>query len=333
VHAPNKDGFLASPKRTFLILLPVVIVGAATAAWLAWFNEPPRILPPEFVRSMSCKDAKLVRLLVTDKDHVISGDSMGRIFEGPFAAETANALDPIGDSATTFLANSDDGLLLVGDDSGLLRSWQQPGLKFKSVNSPKIPVTCAVFRSLVGRQEILLGLSDGRLLVIDEDGPDIHKTDHLGIKAMALSPDQKTLATSGTSGLIIFFDASTLTPIKSVRHHKTEIPSIAWSADGESLASGDWNGRIALVSTKTHKVIATGEQPDAVSKLVWLSDQLITASWDGKIRRWSVDKRKISMTGEFDTGGVVFDLAINNAADNIVTVSGGSQIEFWKLPE
>jgi WD40 repeat protein len=304
---------------------------AATVVWFFWLREPSRELPPEFIRHVTCENAKLVKVLLAANDLIVVGDAEGRVFEAQFE-EQSKKLPPKGDAATTMLALSNDGLLLAGDDSGLLRSWQLPAGQFKSIDSPKVPVTCAAFLSTGGRQAIFLGLSDGRLLMVDDSGSRVFKTTHRGIKAMALSPDQKKLVICGTAGLVSFFDTTNVELTQTVKHHRAEVAGVAWSADGESIVTGDWDGRLALISAKSHKVTATGEQPDAVCKLVLLGDHFITGSWDGQIRKWSISKKSLSITGQIDTGRAIHDLAINTAGDTVITVSGSDRIEFWKTP-
>lgn len=328
----NEDGFLASRKRSLLVVLPIVLAALASGVWFVWLREPSRELPPEFMRRSICEDAKLSKLLIPDKGLVIAGAANGDVFEASQADDVARVLPPGGDAAVTLLALSSDGLLLAGDDSGLLRAWQLPGRKFKSLESPKIPATCAAFRSLDGRLQIYLGLSDGRLVMVDDDGSKVFNTKHRGIKSMALSPDQKTIATAGTEGLITFFAAEKLDELSTLKHHATEVAGLAWSIDGKSLASGDWNGEVAIASADSRQVIATGKQHDAVSRLVWSGEQLVTGSWDGRIRKWSVGSNELKVVSEVDTKRAIHDLAMSTEVDTVVTVSGNDAIEFWKLP-
>ena len=327
----NRNGILARRKQSLLILLLVSLVLAGGSAWIL-LRTPTRELPAEFIRSIDGSDAKLTNLIVGSDDQLFAADANGRVFEASFSAEELKPIEPIGDAAVTTIAFSSDDLLMAADDSGLLRSWQLPKFSFASVESPKVPTTSIVFRGLDGNLEILLGLCDGRIVRLGEDGTKVFKTRHRGIKSMSLSPDQKTLVVGGTSGLVTFFDAASIEAIAAINNHKTEVASVAWSSDGQRIACGDWDGLVTIVAAQDFKVIATGQQADAVSCLRWLNEQLVTSSWGGNVRQWSIAKKSLSLTSEFNTNSVVHQFVLNAAGDTVVTVSGTDKLEFWKMP-
>jgi WD40 repeat protein len=324
---------LAQRKTILVILIPLAIL-LAVGTWFVWFRTPARQLPPEFIRSVQATDGKLTKVLLGTKDQVFVADASGRVYEFSFSAETANAVEQLGDGAATSLGISPKDLLLVGDDSGLLRSWQLPKLEFASIESPKVPTTCMGFRALDSKLEIFLGLSDGRIVRIANDDSEIFKTKLRGVKSMALNADQSVLAVGGTSGAITFFDASSMSEIVTLtKNHKTEVSSMKWSPDGKSICCGDWNGSISVFSATNYKLLSSGQQPDAVSQLVWIGEHVVTGSWDGQIRKWSIGRKKdMSVTAEFDTQSVIQDLAVNSVGDTIVTVAGDENVEFWTAP-
>lgn len=64
------------------------------------------------------------------------------------------------------------------------------------------------------------------------------------LRAMALSPDGRTLATAGDDKVVRLWDASTGRAIRALEGHRGYIWSVAFHPDGKSLVSGDLFGRI-----------------------------------------------------------------------------------------
>ncbi len=87
-----------------------------------------------------------------------------------------------------------------------------------------------------------------------------------------------------------------------------------------------------LWSLDNRKMLTEFQQPDAVSGLVWNGDRVFTGSWDGRIRFWNVTGKVVGSVRSFDTGRAIHALAIHPQEDSLLTVSGSSTVEFWKLP-
>ena len=66
--------------------------------------------------------------------------------------------------------------------------------------------------------------------------------------------------------------------------------SLAVSADGRWVASGAANGSVLVWDTRTRALVARLQgHEDRVSWVAFAAGALWTASWDGSVRRWSVD--------------------------------------------
>jgi WD40 repeat protein/tRNA A-37 threonylcarbamoyl transferase component Bud32 len=90
------------------------------------------------------------------------------------------------------------------------------------------------------------------------------------VRAVALSPDGRTLAVGGAGGLL-FFDARTYKRIGELLSVASFIESLAYSPDGRTLAVGSFDGA-RLLDAKTHEQLAATHVVGAPSGLAFTSD-------------------------------------------------------------
>lgn len=240
-------------------------------------------------------------------------------------------LAPGGNVPVTVLALSPDGLVLAGDLSGHLRVWEHPSLKQIDLESPAVPATCVVFRN-VDRKQILLGMAEGRIVTVDEEGVTPRISGHRSVKAMALDPSGTQLISGGSEGSLIWYDLDNQSQLAKVAVHSTEISAVVLSSDGEAVISSDWDGHVKVTSTENRKLAAEFQQPGAVSALVEREGVVVTGDWSGMIRVWRISGKSGSLVTEFDTGAPVLGLALTSDGRSAATVSGSGTVDFWKLP-
>src|SRR5262249_26698842 len=147
---------------------------------------------------------------------------------------------------------------------------------------------------------------DGRLLAVaDERSITVRSVDAAksaeitfpevrNITSLAFDPSGRVLVAGINDGSLLLFDLRTgnPSPIFKVRPHRHQISSIAFTADGQFLASGSWDNDVKLWS-----VSSTGHQwslaelrtlvghDDAVLSLAFSPDGKLLASggWDNRI--------------------------------------------------
>lgn len=318
--------------RNRTLLISSGLVAVALAAVFLLIRPASRVLPPEFVRSIetSADSLSLVRFGLEGKS-LVAGGATGAVIAVTLDPDRVLQLAPATDDPLTCLVESSDGLILAGAASGRLRAWTRPEWEKAPVTSPKLAVTSAAFGIERAERRIVLGLSDGRIVIASPDGEQIRETKHRGVKSLLVTSDGTTLISSGSEGLILWSDSETGSAIGEFKGHRTEVAALVLSPDATQVASGDWNGELRILDVKSRQEVARAQQPEAVCGLAWRGGQLISASWDGHLRVWNVGEKSLTLEREIDTGRPVHGLAVSPDGALAATVGGTSVVELWQI--
>ena len=303
------------------------------AAGLFVFLGPKRSETPVEPARVLDSDAEVLTKLSLSRDGaaLAAASANGKVLVWRLPGRRLTPVGKATDSPATVLNWSPDGLLLCGDSSGLLRAWQQADLKESTVDSPRVAITACVFRQKLADRQMLLGLSDGRIVRIEPAETTLRESGHRGVKAMLISDDQSTLVSAGSEGKLIWYDFKRDEVIGTASEHDTEIGTFAWSPDGAQLVSADWNGELRVWDAKSRKLVAEAKQPDAVSALAWIDDRIVTGSWDGRIRVWNVESNQLKLASSIYTGQPIHDLVVESSGETAFTVSGDGSVREWNL--
>lgn len=318
--------------RSSVIAVVVVLLLVVTAG--VFFARAPRHTeqPAEPERTLNSDANALTQLVIsTTGDSFAAASAEGQVLVFSLPGGREKTVGQATEYPVTMLSWSPDGLLLCGDSSGLLRGWKQPDLKESKIDSPRVPVTCTVFRKRLNRREILLGLVDGRIVTIGQKETTLRDSGHRGVKDMLLSDDQNTMITAGTEGTIIWYDLRQDRVLSEEKQHDTEIAALTWSPDKKSVISADWNGQIHLWNAASRKLTASATQPDAVSGLAWAGEQLVTGGWDGRLRVWNVSMDQLDLARSIYTGRPIHSLIAVPSESVVFTASGDSSIRQWNV--
>lgn len=105
----------------------------------------------------------------------------------------------------------------------------------------------------------------------------------------AVSPDGRRVAAGVESRAVRVWDATTGAELATLRGHRDGVFDLAFSPDGARLASASYDrtARVWELASGDSRVLSGHGGP--VWSLAWLGDaELVTASADGSVRRWSV---------------------------------------------
>jgi RNA polymerase sigma factor (sigma-70 family) len=156
------------------------------------------------------------------------------------------------------------------------------------------------------------------------------------LHAVAFSPDGKTLATGDHNdgwqlNTIRLWDVASHTQTRIMQGHTDGILSLAWSADGKTLASASNDGTVRLwdPDNGSERRTLSGHQ-GAVRCVVWSRDgkQLATAGADGTVRLWDPDKgtELRSITAH---EGVAYTVAFAPDAKSLVSGGADNTVRKW----
>ncbi len=158
-----------------------------------------------------------------------------------------------------------------------------------------------------------------------------------GVRAMAVGPDGRTLASAGFDGTIRFWDLEAGSPLGGfLRGHGDEVWSIAFSRDGQALASGSLDGTLRLWDAETQT--ALGELPvgdtggvTAVAFSPTDANVLAAGEDSGRVRLWDVAAREpIGRALEGHTGRVV-SVAFTPDGRTLASAGYDEGIRLWDV--
>jgi dipeptidyl aminopeptidase/acylaminoacyl peptidase len=124
-------------------------------------------------------------------------------------------------------------------------------------------------------------------------------TDTRGI--IVWSPDGSMMGMGQFPHNVVVLSTDDFQPIATLKGHPSSVLDLAWSSDGQFLASSSWGWgdmqperrdplRVWEISSWDEANVMNGDYP--VSAVVWDGEDqdLITGCYDGKIRVWDADK-------------------------------------------
>ncbi len=309
-----------------------VLAAAMLVGGVVVFQRTERKMPPEFVERLTAPAGRLSSLRTSlDGKYLIAGGSDGAVIVWDWTTRKPQLLEPTSIQPIVTLAESTDGLLVATGLQGQLRGWQLPEFTPLKLTSPEVPITAIAFRQTTDGRSMLLGLSDGRIATLDGGKLTLRKSGHRGVKALWLSKDQDELVSVGTEGKVLWYNLKTKNLIATSAAHPTEISAVLPFADQSRFVTADWDGHIKVWDAKARKVLWTAQQPDGVSGLTWLGEQLVSAGWDGKLRGWALTPEQAILEVTVETGRPIHGLAVMPDSSLLATVSASREVEFWKL--
>ena len=252
------------------------------------------------------------------------------------------------DSVRSVEYSADGKILASGSSDGTIRLWDPQATKNIAVLTGHQNAVTDIAISGDSRKLASIG-ADEKFVRLWNINTQRHITDLKGkfnaIHSLAFSPNSDIIAAGDFDGTVKLLSTEKKKQIASLVGHKlapsdiTEpgsVLTLAFSPDGETLASGSRDTTIRLWNTKTkyHKVTLTGHS-GRVTTVVFSSDGKTIASgatythWssDSSIRLWDAKTGKHLRTIETPT--LVHRLAFSPDNETLASISGNNAIHIW----
>ena len=145
--------------------------------------------------------------------------------------------------------------------------------------------------------------------------------------ALAFSPDGKLLATSHGADIVLR-DVEDWKVVQTLKGQKDEILSLAFSADGEALATGSQAGAIRLWDVNQAKPMKTLAQKEGpVLALAFHPEKKLLASAADKVKLWDTAADTVQKTWQ---GGQAVAF---NKSGKLLAFANGTAIKLWDLAD
>ncbi|MCH2228072.1 MAG: WD40 repeat domain-containing protein [Crocosphaera sp.] len=204
---------------------------------------------------------------------------------------------------------SQDGkyLFVSSYDSEQITIWYLPEReKIGSLHKHKHGIMCLAATS--DSHFLVSGGKDGRIMVWETSSNEQllnnnneprqsfpasdNSVQHLDwVTSLAITPDNKTLASGAKDGVISLWDLNTGTCIKKVNAHSTAILSLAFIREGQILASASFDNTIKLHDWDKNNCIQTLEKHSVYTQSLIFSkknETLFSSNKNGEIKAWKV---------------------------------------------
>ncbi len=243
------------------------------------------------------------------------------------------------DSRLAMLAFSPDGkTLITGEKSGTVTRWDVvTGERLQKLENllSKIKRVEAFAMSADGKFFASFGWLENVVELWDADSGalvDIFKKDPASsVKAVALSPEGKTLAIGYWDHTIILWNRVT-GERRTLRGHSRVVNSVAFSPDGQYLASGSWapEKTVKLWDAATGKILNTFRgHTSSIEKVVFSPDgKALYSTADTRICIWNLAKQRLALSlTSFDKS----DWIAWTPEGYFNASSQASQMVFWRV--
>lgn len=153
------------------------------------------------------------------------------------------------------------------------------------------------------------------------------------VYAVALSPDDGTLATAGSDKAIRLWNAKTLTQKIRLEGHAGPVNSLSFNEDGRRLASAGWDKVVRIWDTASGRLVRSWPGHDGdIWAILYSPDgsKLATGGLDGEVKVWE------AATGELRSSFRGHGLAVHAlafSADGGLLASGGRDgaVRVWRV--
>jgi WD40 repeat protein len=153
-----------------------------------------------------------------------------------------------------------------------------------------------------------------------------------GLTEVAISPDWSLLASGFYDGAVELREMATGQSLHTVAGHSYYVRSVAFSRDGQTLASASADKVILWDVASKQEITAISDMVSAVSSVAFSPDGLLLtlASDDQRLNLWDVTSRQIVHTLTGHEGGVT-NVAFSPDGSLLASASADRTIKLWDV--
>jgi eukaryotic-like serine/threonine-protein kinase len=178
--------------------------------------------------------------------------------------------------------------------------------------------------------------SDGktvRLVDVDTDRSRDLFANEAPVMDLAFSPDGKLLASADSGGIIQLWDVNAQTLLPPLVHGSSEVPSLAFSHDSQTLASTSWLARSAKLWN-----LAAGTEPtslqhnDPVTSVAFSYDEttVATCDWEGTLVLWDAETYK-KLNSTPGHAGPAMCVLFARSGDQLISAGVDGTVKIWSI--
>jgi WD40 repeat protein len=151
------------------------------------------------------------------------------------------------------------------------------------------------------------------------------------VLALAYRGDGERLALARENGTVTVWDLKADRVFLTLKHHKAEATSVAWSSNGKWIVSGGNDGAIKIWNAETGEEVRSLEgHDDSVTSVAFRLDgqQIVSGSRDRTVRVWDAasGKELLKCRGH---EGAVWSVAFDRDGQRIVSGSRDKTVRVW----
>ncbi len=178
--------------------------------------------------------------------------------------------------------------------------------------------------------------SDRTEITIDnvEQVAELDRIGNGSISDFAISPDGQTIGVASTIGVWLI-DIATQDHTYFPTVHTNVLKRIAWSPDGQFIATGDWSGMIVVINAETGETLHTlTEHTDAIEFLTFSPDSqtLLSGAWykDQTMRLWDMQTGEVIHVFR-DHINSLSDAAFTPDGERIISGADDQTVRIWDV--
>ncbi|MBP1465048.1 hypothetical protein EYB53_004945 [Candidatus Chloroploca sp. M-50] len=208
------------------------VVSGYARAYLTIMSETAQLAPVTRVAFAS------------DGRSVFAGTTSGEVVHWAWPSGQRERVIQAHHGALSALVTVPGGGFFTAGRDGALKRWNADGMPLDTLEG--MPAVTAV--ALTRNRQVITGGEDGSIMLWTQEGQLLETIrEHRGkIHALAVSPDERMLASAGADGSLILWSLPKGTLRTRLTGHKGRVLGLAFAQDGTLLASAGLDGTVRL---------------------------------------------------------------------------------------